>query len=472
MVYDVAVVGGGIVGTAVLNKLTRLGVSTVLIERGGDVSVGTTKANSGLVHAGFDAKTGTLKAKLNKRGAELYPRLCKELNVPYINNGALVIGNDRSAIEELYLRGVANGINGLEILDRDELLKKVPHIADGVTVGLLAKTASLVSPYKMAIALAEESVINGGKVMLNFETTRFEKVDEGYKISSEKEYIFARKIILAVGNSHNEVAKIFGAKEYPIEYRLGEYYLLDKGAVDTGVYTIFPLPNKYSKGILVTPTTAGNIIVGPTSTKVDSPSTITTRSGLSEIADKSMLTLNNVNLKKNIRVFSGVRCVVGDDFVIENDPNNNDIINVTGICSPGLSSAPAIAEMVVEMLGYSGKERTNLKHLSKKEHINNMAVDKLNKLIKKDNRYGKIVCRCEMVSEGEIIDAINSPLKPTSVDGIKRRTRAGMGRCQGGFCFSRVMELIARERGISIDEVIKENAHSNVIVGDIGYEEI
>lgn len=472
MIYDVAIIGGGIVGTAVLNKLTRLGVSTVLIEMGGDVSVGTTKANSGLVHAGFDAKTGTLKAKLNKRGAELYPKLCKELHVPYINNSALVIGNDKSAIKELYDRGIANGIEGLEVLDRRQLLEKVPHISNGVTVGLLAKTASLVSPYKMAIALAEEAVINGARVVLNFETKSFVKEKECYKLTDGKEEIFAKKIVLAVGNSHNKVAKIFGAKEYPIEYRLGEYYLLEKGSVDTGGYTIFPLPSKFSKGILVTPTTAGNIIVGPTSVRVDNPSTVTTREGLKEIADKSMLTLNNVNLKKNIRVFSGVRCVVGDDFVIENDPNNGDIVNVTGICSPGLSSAPAIAEMVAEKLGYNGKEISKWKHLPERKHISNMSVAELNKLIKKDSHYGKIVCRCEMVSEGEIIEAINSPLKPTSIDGIKRRTRAGMGRCQGGFCFSRVMELIAKERGISIDEVIKENATSNVIVGDIGYEEI
>ncbi len=472
MIYDVAVVGGGIVGTAVLNKITRLGVKAVLIEKGGDVSVGTTKANSGLVHAGFDAKTGTLKAKLNKRGSELYPKLCKELHVPYVNNGALVIGNDKAVIKELYDRGVANGIDGLEILNRKQLLERVPHIADSVTIGLLAKTASLVSPYKMAIALAEEAVINGARVILNFETKSVQKTEGVYKITNGKEEVLARKVVLAVGNSHNEVAKIFGAKEYPIEYRLGEYYLLEKGSVDTGGYTIFPLPGKYSKGVLVSPTTAGNIIVGPTSTKVDNPSTVTTREGLKEIADKSMLTLNNVNLKKNIRVFSGVRCVVGDDFIIENDPKNSDIINVTGICSPGLSSAPAIAEMVAEKLGYTGKEISKLKHLPDRKHISDMSVSELNSLIKKDSHYGKIVCRCEMVSEGEIIEAINSPLKPTSVDGIKRRTRAGMGRCQGGFCFSRVMELIAKERGISIDEVIKENAHSNIIVGDIGYEEI
>lgn len=467
MVYDVAVVGGGIVGTAILNKLTRLGVCSVLIEKGLDVSVGTTKANSGIVHAGFDAKYGTLKAKLNVRGAELYPELCKELNVPYVNNGALVVGNDLDVVMELYSRGVKNGVRGLEVLDREKLLKMLPNIADNVTCGLYAKTSAIVSPYKMAIALAEEAVINGARVELNFDTTSFEKEKDYYKISNGKVDIFAKKVVLAVGNSHNRVANVFGASQYPIKFRRGEYYLLDKNAFDTGGFTVFPLPSMAGKGVLVSPTTAGNVIVGPTSCMTETDSVITTKEGLDEIVAKTQLTLKNVPFKKNIRVFSGVRCVVGDDFVIEKDANNSDIINVTGICSPGLSSAPAIAEMVANLLNINGKEKKSWKRLKPKKQISKMSTSELSRLIKKDSRYGKIVCRCECVSEGEIVEAINSPLKPISLDGIKRRTRAGMGRCQGGFCFSKVMELIARERKIPIEEVTKENANSNIIVGDI-----
>ncbi|MBE5738333.1 MAG: NAD(P)/FAD-dependent oxidoreductase [Clostridiales bacterium] len=467
MIFDVAILGGGVVGTAILNKLTRLGKKVVLIEKGSDVSVGTTKANSGIVHAGFDAKPGTLKAKLNKRGAEIYPSLCKELNVPYIQNGALVMGSDMSAVQELYDRGIENGISGLEILDREQLLTKLPNITENITCGLYAKTSGIVSPYKMAIALAEESVINGAQVVFNFDTKSFAKLDKGYALSDGKSKILAKKIILAVGGDHNTVAKVFGATEYPIEYRRGEYYLLDKGAMDTDGHTIFPLPTKHSKGILISPTVSNNYIVGPTSTSTDSNSTVTTKDGLEEIASKSGEMLNNVNLRKNIRVFSGVRTVIGSDFVIEKDKNNEDIINVTGICSPGLTAAPAIAEMVVEILGCDGKEKTGLKRLTPKVHINKLSTKELDNLIKKDGNYGKIVCRCEMVSEAEIIEAINSPLKPMSVDAVKRRTRAGMGRCQGGFCFSRVMELIAREHNISIDDVTKENQGSRIIIGDI-----
>lgn len=467
MIYDVAILGGGIVGTSVLNKLTRLGVKAVLLEKGSDVSVGTTKANSGIVHAGFDAKTGSLKAILNKRGSELFPKLCEELGVPYRQNGAIVIGNDMSRVKALYDRGIANGIQGLEILDRKALLEKIPTITDNITCGLYASTSAIVSPYKMAIALAEEAVINGGAVLFNFDTKSFKRSENGYIISDGVQEIETKKVVLAVGAEHNNIARIFGAKEYPIEYRRGEYYLLDVGAMDTNGYTIFPLPTEHTKGVLITPTVSNNYIVGPTSIPADNYDTVTTKEGLSEIANNALSMLTNVNLKKNIRVFSGVRTIVGEDFVIEKDKTNDDIINVTGICSPGLSAGPAIAEMVSELLGYTIKEREDIIRLPKKNHIKGLSTKELNALIKKDSAYGRIVCRCELVSEAEIVEAINSPLKPMSVDAVKRRTRAGMGRCQGGFCFSRVMELIARERGISIDEVTKENKNSRIIIGDI-----
>ena len=467
MVFDVAILGGGIVGTAILNKLTRIGKKAIIIEKGSDVAVGTTKANSGIVHAGFDAKPGTLKAKLNKRGAELYPTLCRELCVPYIKNGALVIGSDMLVVKELYDRGIENGIQGLEILDRQAILDRLPNISDEVTCGLYAGTSGIVSPYKMAIALAEEAVLNGGSVVFNFDTRTVKKENGIYTISNGNDEINATRVVLAVGAAHNDIAKVFGTTEYPIEYRRGEYYLLDVGSMDTNGHTIFPLPSAHSKGILVSPTVSNNYIVGPTSTLTDSDSPVTTKDGLTEIAEKSGTMLTNVNLRKNIRVFSGVRTVVGSDFVIEEDKLDSGIINVTGICSPGLTAAPAIAEMVVYMLGMTTNERQDLVRLKEKPHIKSMSTEDLDKLIKQDGNYGKIVCRCEMISEAEIIEAINSPLKPMSVDAIKRRTRAGMGRCQGGFCFSRVMELIARERGISIDEVLKENKGSRIIVGDI-----
>ena len=466
MVYDVAILGGGVIGCSIFNKLTRIGKKAILIEKGLDVATGTTKANSGIVHAGFDAKPNTLKALLNVRGASLYPKLCEELNVPYIRNGALVIGNDIKVVNELYDRGIQNGVQDLEVLDRKMLLSKLPNISDNITCALFAKSSAIVSPYEFAIALAEESVVNGGSIIFNFNTTSCSKDTDYYILSNGKDKIKAKKIVVSVGGNHNEVAEILGTSKYDIKFRRGEYYLLDKGSMDIGGHTIFPLPSKDSKGVLISNTCSGNIIIGPTSILCDNNATITTKEGLNDIAKKSGLMLNNVNFRKNIRVFAGVRTLVGDDFVIEKDRINNDVINVTGICSPGLTAAPAIAEEVVKLLDYKDKE-IKIKHLPKRIKTCELSTIELNKLIKKNSSYGKIVCRCENITEAEIIEAINSPLQPMTIDGIKRRTRAGMGRCQGGFCFSKVMELIARERNISIDRINKENSGSRIIVGDI-----
>ena len=315
-IYDFAVIGGGVVGSAIFNKLTRYGKKAVLIEKGYDVAVGTTKANSGIVHAGFDAKEGTLKARLNVRGAELMPEICKELNVPYVKNGAVVIGNFMPTLQDLYDRGMANGVQDLEILERKQLEKMLPCIADNITCGLYAKTSAIVSPYRLAIALAEQAVINGGSAIFDYQIKKFKKENDYYLIGDGMQYIAAKKIIVCVGAEHNNLAKILGNSEYDMQFRRGEYYLLDKGAMDINALTIFPLPSKESKGILITPTTSGNIIVGPTSILTDSSDTVTTMEGLEDIANKAGSMLNNVNLKKNIRVFSGVRTIVGDDFVI------------------------------------------------------------------------------------------------------------------------------------------------------------
>ena len=466
MEYDVAILGGGIIGTAVLNKLVRLNKKVILIEKNSDVANETTKANSGIIHAGFDAKPGTLKATLNVRGAKLMPKLCKELGVELINNGALVIGNDMGVVKDLYDRGLKNGVSGLEILDRSQLLKLLPSISDNITCGLFAKTSSIVSPYELAIALAEEAVINGGEVVFDYYTTSVKKEDNKFVISNGTREIITNKIVLACGGEHDKIAKIIGSKEYDTKYRRGEYYLLDRNAMNLP-YTVFPLPSKDSKGVLISPTTHGNIIVGPTSILTDNNETITTELGLNDISAKAGAMLKDVNFRKNIRVFSGVRTLVGDDFIIEKDENIDGIINVTGICSPGLTASPAIAEEVVKLLGIDFTDEKKMIRRKPSIKIADLSTEELNKLIKKDKNYGKIVCRCENVSLKEIIDAINSPLKPKSLDAIKRRTRAGMGRCQGGFCFMKVMETLAKEHGISIDEVTKENRNSQIIVGNI-----
>jgi len=467
MVFDYAILGGGVVGAAVLNKLTRVGKRCILIEKGNDVAIGTTKANTGLVHAGFDAKPGTLKATLNVKGAKMMEELCARLFVPYKRNGALVVGNDLKQLKKLYERGIKNRVQGLNIIDRKSLQKLVPNINKDIKYALYARTAGIVSPYELAIALAEEAVINGAKFKFNYELVKAEYVKEVYLLSNGKEVIKAKGIINATGAGYNEVAKILGAEEYPITYRVGEYYLLDKSEIGLTSVTVFPLPTENSKGVVVTPTVDGNILIGPNAINIDKLSTRTTIEGLKEVKMNALQIFPNARFNKNIRNFAGVRSVVGEDFIIEKSRKAKNVINIAGICSPGLTAAPAIADMVVrELLAINAKEK-RMKSRTPLIHTKDLSEKEFNALIKSDKNYGKIICRCEQVTAGEIIAALNSPLKPNSIDGIKRRTRAGMGRCQGGFCLIDELEIISKSNKTPMEKIVKENLNSNYVIGDI-----
>lgn len=467
MVFDYAILGGGIVGTAIFNKLTRVGKKVILLEKGSDVAIGTTKANTGLVHAGFDAKPGTLKAILNVKGSKMMADLCKRLFVPYKQNGALVVGNDLKQLKKLYERGIKNKVQGLSIIGKDQLAKLVPNLNKSVKYGLYAKTAGIVSPYELAIALAEEAVINSAKFKFNFDLKAVEQNNGIYILRSDKDLIRTKGIINCTGAAYNEVAKIIGAEQYPTIYRVGEYYLLDKSESSLTNLTVFPLPTETSKGVVVTPTVDGNILIGPNAVEIKEVSTRTSADGLREVKANALEIFPSIKFNKNIRNFAGVRSVVGDDFVIEKSKRLDNVINVAGICSPGLTAAPAIADMVVrELLEINTKEK-KMKSRKPLIHTKELTDIELNKLIKKDKNYGRIVCRCEQVTAGEIIAALNSPLKPMSIDGIKRRTKAGMGRCQGGFCLVDELALIAKYKKIPMEKIYKENSNSNYIIADI-----
>lgn len=466
--FEVAIIGGGVVGSAILNKLTRLGISAVLLEKNLDVATGSSKANSGIVHAGFDCHENTLKAKLNVRGNALYEKLCKQLKVPFKRVGAIVCGNDFNMVETLYKRGIQNNVKDMEILDRNKLESLVPNICDNICCGLLAKTSGIVSPFVLSIALCEEAVLNGGVVKFNFEFTKIEKMGDYYNLYSRfDDCIQAKFIVNAAGFGYNDVAEILQTEKYPIVFRLGEYYLLDTTAANLVNYTIFPLPSEAGKGVLISPTIDGNIIIGPSAVNINEFIEDTTIDGLEIVKKNANTILKNIPLNKNIRVFGGVRVIVGDDFIIEKSVKNQNVINIAGICSPGLTAAPAIAEMIAELLGYNNLKEKKMIERKAIEQLNGKTLQKQNELIKKDRLYGKIICKCEMVSEKEIVDAIHSPLKPISIDAIKRRTRAGMGRCQGVFCTMKVAQIISRECNIPIEQVLKENMGSNLVLGEI-----
>ncbi len=460
-IYDVLIFGAGVVGTCLATDLARSGYSVCLVDKASDVSTGASKANSGLVHAGFDAKPGTLKAKLNVEGNKMYPSLCKRLGLKLRKLGAVVIGNNTQTVKELYDRGIANGVKNLFVLSREELLKILPNITENVTCGLLAKNAYVVCPYLLTICMAEEAILNGATVLLEFDAKKIRKNNGLFEISDGKTTVFAKKVINSAGAGVNDVAKLLKTETYPIIFKRGEYFVLEQSEAHIAPVTVFPLPEKGSKGILITQTLDGNILVGPTSYESDD-STKTTREGLNLVAEKSGLLLSNVNLRKSIRQFSGVRTICGDDFVIEQSKIDNDVLTLAGICSPGLSSAPAISKYAIEKMGLIYNPTIKNKQIEPYFLFKDLKNAEKNQLLSKDHTYGELVCKCENITKGDILNALDRPLKIHSVDGIKRRVRAGMGRCQGGFCSIPVAEIIAKTRKIPLEEVLKENKNSNV----------
>lgn len=464
-VFDCVVIGAGVVGASIFNKLVRIGKKCLMIDKASDVATGASKANSGLVHAGYDPEPGTLKATLNVRGNHLYPKICKRLGIDLHKCGALVVGDDKNKIQELFERGKRNGVY-VEIWDREKIKNKIPTIADHITVALYARDAYVVSPYLLTISLTDEAILNGGKVSLEDDLISVVKKNDIFEIKTSKNTYLTKHIINSAGSGYNDVAKILGSEQYPIVFRKGEYFVFDKKTDLNVPCTVFPLPTKLGKGVLITPTIDGNYLVGPTSEDGDDI-TSTTNAGLLDIKQKSGMILTNLNFKNAIREFAGIRTICGEDFIIEKSKKMNGVINLAGICSPGLSSAPAIAEMVLKLLNYSNHEKDNLKKLEKYVLFKNLSKTKQKELVSQDKNFAQIVCKCEQITKGDVLNALNRPLKICSVDGIKRRTNAGMGRCQGGFCFTQVVKTIARTRKIPFEEVKKENRGSEVCLGNL-----
>ncbi len=469
--YDVAIIGGGVVGAMTARELSRFNFKICILEKENDVAMGSTKANSAIVHAGFDAKEGSLKAQLNVRGAELMPEICRELNVDYKNNGALVIGyneDDRKALEKLRDRGIKNGVKGLEIVDQTKLRCLEPNIADSATCALFAPTSAIICPYDLTIAAIGNAMDNGTELKLNFNVTSIKKSNNVYIITAEDgENIKAKTIINTAGLYTDEIAKLIGDTSFTITPRQGEYMLMDKEQGGLVTHTIFTAPTEMGKGILVSPTVDGNLIVGPTAVNInDKTNKSTTADGVTSVRTKSQDMVKGIDYRSVITSFAGLRAA-GDtgDFII-NTPIPG-FINVAGIESPGLSASPAIAKYVAELLAKNGlKFSTNKKYVSTRpsyKHFMELPDDQKNEIIKKDPSFGKICCRCENVTEGEILYALRANPKPTDLDGIKRRTRAQMGRCQGGFCSPHIMKLIADELNIPLESITKNGKNSYIV---------
>lgn len=471
--YDVIIVGAGVSGAATARELSRYKIKVCVLEKEEDVCCGTSKANSAIVHAGYDAKNGTLMAKLNVRGNEMMEELSKELDFPFIRNGSLVIcthTEDLPNLEELYERGVKNGVKDLKILSREEVLEMEPNVTDNVVAALYAPTGGIVCPFNLNIALAESAAINEVEFKFNTEVLDISKIDDGFTIVTNNETYRTHYIVNAAGVYADKIHNMVSERKMKIIPRRGDYCLLDKKIGNLVSNTIFTLPGKYGKGVLVSPTVHGNLIVGPTAIDIaDKEGVNTTSEGLGEIVKKASLNVKNLPMRQVITSFSGLRAhEENHEFIIEETKDAKGFIDCAGIESPGLTSCPAIGEMVAGILKDKMNLQENPNFVDTRKGIldpEELSQEDREKLIRENPAYGNIICRCESVTEGEIIDAIHRPLGAKSLDGIKRRTRAGMGRCQAGFCTPKTMEIIAREHGISIFDVTKSGGDSKIVVG-------
>ena len=471
--YDVIIIGAGVSGAAIARELSRYKAKICVIEKCEDVCCGTSKANSGIVHAGYDAKTNSLMAKLNVEGSKMMKDLSKELDFEYNNCGSLVVcvdESDRGKLQELYNRGIANGVPDLRIIERDELVKLEPNISDEAVCALFAPTAGIVCPFGLNIALAENAFDNGVEFKFDTEVTGVKKEDNKWIITTNEGTFETKAVVNAAGVYADVFHNMVSEKKINITPRKGEYFLLDKASGNHVTHTIFQLPSKLGKGVLVSPTAHGNLIVGPTALDIDDKEgTNTTKEGLDNITKMSSLAVKNVPLRSTITSFAGLRAHEdGHEFIIEEVEGCDGFFDCAGIESPGLSSAPAIGIMVSKMISEKYGFEINEKFNGSRKGIikpSRLSVEEYNELIKEQPAYGNIICRCETITEGEIMDSINRSLGAKSLDGVKRRTRAGMGRCQSGFCSPKTMEIISRELNISIDDVTKCGKSSRLIVG-------
>ena len=471
MMYDVAIIGCGIIGAATAYELSRYDLKVVALEAENDVANGTTKANSAILHAGYDPEPGTKMARLNVEGVRMAKELCEKLAVERKQIGSFVLAfneDEMKTVQELYDRGNQNGVPDMKVLTGDEVRAMEPAISGEVVGALYAPSAAIVSPWEFCIALAETAVVNGAEVKLSARVESIEKKGETFLLHTTAGEVEARYVVNAAGVEADKVHAMVGGDTFHTLPNRGEYFLLDKTQGELVNKVVFQCPNPDGKGVLVAPTVHGNLIVGPNAEGVDKADDVNnTAGGLAFVRRMSVKSVPGVNFRDSIRNFAGVRANSDQpDFIIEESPAAKGFINLGGIKSPGLSSAPAIALEAVELLKKSGLAATakeNFVDTRKRVVFRHLSAGEKARLVKENPLYGRVICRCETVTEGEIVEAIHRPIVPRSIDGIKRRCNAGMGRCQGGFCGPRVHEILSRELGLPLDQVLMDEDGSYIL---------
>ena len=476
--FDIIIIGAGVTGCATARDLSRFEAKILVLEKDEDVCCGTSKANSGIIHAGYDAKPGSLKAKMNVRGNELMTGLAEELDIPFKRIGSLVVCTDesqREGIEDLYAQGIANGVQDLKILSGEEVRLIEPNISDDVICALYAPSAGIICPFRLNIALAECAEQNGVEFRFNTLVKDISSSDEGFTLNTSQGVFNSKVLINAAGCHADEFHNQVSSEKIHITPRRGDYILLDRSCDGFVRHVVFPQPTKMGKGILVTPTVHGNVLIGPTAIDTDNKDEAPlTADGISKVIEGAAKNLRNTPVRQVITGFSGLRAHEdGGEFILGETKDCPGFFDCAGIESPGLTACPAIGEymagLVSEKLELRNKDSWNgICHDIRKPF--ELPSEEREKLIRDFPEYGRIICRCETITEGEIIDSIRRPLGARSLDGVKRRTRAGMGRCQGGFCSPRVMEIISRETGIPLDNVTKSGGDSRILNGRTKYE--
>lgn len=477
--YDLVIIGAGVSGCCIAREISRYKINACVIEKGDDVASGTSKANTGVIHTGLEAEPGTLMAKLCVRGNELMYKWSKEINFPAEKNGKLIVCTheaDMSLLQKQLDNAIANGVKGCEIIGRDELLKREPNLTPNAVAALWAPTGGIVDPFNVAIAAGENAAMNGVEFKFETEAASIEKTEYGWLIHTNKGDIKTKAIANAAGLYADKFHNMVSEKKIHITARKGEYILFDRSIGTIFNTTVVPLPGKMGKGIAASYTINGNFFIGPTATDIDDKEAMNTTEPILEklkrIATTDLqLTKDPLPLNKVITSFAGARAHEDHhEFIVEELEDAPFFFDAAGIESPGLTSSPAIGEMLSGIIA-------DRMHLEEKDDFNpyrkgfvkflDLNDEEREKLIKEDPLYGNVICRCEMVTEGQIVDAINRPIRATSVDAVKRRVRAGMGRCQGGFCMPKVMKILSRELGIDMTEVTKKGGKSKLLVGRV-----
>ena len=473
--FDVTVIGCGVVGAGIARELSHCRLSVAVVEKENDVACGTTKANSAIVHAGYDPQPGTKMARLNVEGSRMMEDLCRRLNVKYRRVGSLVLAfNDEEmeTVRELFRRGEKNGVEGLRILTKEQALETEPGLNPELVGVLYAPTAAIVDPWGLAIAMAQSAVLNGAKLFLNSPVTKITQEDSFYLIEAGKNVLETKYIVNAAGTFADKINDMAARPFFQIAPVKGEYYLLDKSQGSVVSHTIFQTPGKYGKGVLISPTVHGNLIVGPTADPAGEPEdTAVTGQGLEKVVKASLRSDAHINFRESIRNFAGVRATAGeyDDFIIGASPDSPHFVNAAAIKSPGLSASPAIAKEVRRILEKSGlacEEKSAFTDYRRETLFKEMNDAEKNAALVREPLYGRVICRCETITEGDILSVMHSPIPPVSIDGVKRRCNAGMGRCQGGFCGPRVHEILSRETGRPMEQIEQDRTGSYLLTGE------